>query len=220
VKIGRYDFVVQWLSMGIRAPISIDWVCFFEAYKKWVRKTDRVLEIGASHPVRTKQMAALVSGELVGLEFMPERKPQDCDNIKFMTGDWEKLSQIFPENSIDLVAASAVLEHVEHDDVAMNELYKVLKPGGTAVLSTPNVNRVAARIEEVFKGKKKFPWSEHFREYTEDGLRELIARTPFVNYTIEPISFGITGWLLFMYMHPVPERFRKACGFFLITLHK
>jgi SAM-dependent methyltransferase len=219
MKIGRYDLRIQWLTTGIREPVSIDWICFLDEYKKWVKRSDRVLEIGSSHRPRTVQLAECCR-ELVGLELMPERKPGDFGNVKFMIGNWEKLSEVFPENSFDTVAISEVLEHVEHDDTAMNELYRALKPGGTAVLTTPNINRVASRIERVFKGKKVFPWFEHFREYTEDGLRELMAKTPFKKYEIQYLGLGITGWKLFMYMHPVPERFRGACSFFLITAHK
>ena len=219
MKIGKYDYKIQWLETGIREPVSVDWVYFLEEYRRLVKKKDRVLEIGSSHPARTKQLAESCR-ELIGLELMPERKPKDFDNVKFKVGNWEKLSKTFPANSFDLIAVSEVLEHVEHDDVCLNELYKALKPGGVAVLTTPNIRRVASRIEEVFMGKKKFPWFEHFREYTEAGLKELIAKTPFRKYEIKPLGLGITGWKLFMYMHPVPERFRGACSFFLITLYK
>jgi len=219
MRIGKYDFRFQWLETGIREPQSIDWVCFLDEYNKYVKKNFRVLEIGSSHLLRTKQLAAGCR-ELIGLELMPERKPKDFDNVKFRVGNWEKLSKTFPKNSFDMIAVSEVLEHVEHDDKCLNELYKALKPGGVAVLTTPNIKRVASRIEEVFMGKKKFPWFEHFREYTEDGLKELISKTPFKKYEIQPLGLGITGWKLFMYMHPVPEKFRGACSFFLITLHK
>lgn len=40
-------------------------------------------------------------------------------------------------NSVDLLIANHVLEHVEDDLKAINEIFRVLKPGGRAVLQTP-----------------------------------------------------------------------------------
>lgn len=41
------------------------------------------------------------------------------------------------ENSFDSIYCSHVLEHVEDDHKAMTELFRVLKPGGTALLAVP-----------------------------------------------------------------------------------
>jgi 2-polyprenyl-3-methyl-5-hydroxy-6-metoxy-1,4-benzoquinol methylase len=42
----------------------------------------------------------------------------------------------FPDNSYDVVICREVLEHVENPFVVMGELYRVLAPGGTLLLST------------------------------------------------------------------------------------
>lgn len=41
------------------------------------------------------------------------------------------------DNTIDLFICNHVLEHVKNDIVAMKEIYRVLKPGGYAVLQVP-----------------------------------------------------------------------------------
>lgn len=43
----------------------------------------------------------------------------------------------FDDNRFDLVFCNHVLEHIPDDRAAMRELYRVLKPGGTAVLQIP-----------------------------------------------------------------------------------
>ena len=43
----------------------------------------------------------------------------------------------FPDNSVDFIFASHVLEHVQRDRDAINELTRVLRPGGVAVLPVP-----------------------------------------------------------------------------------
>lgn len=42
-----------------------------------------------------------------------------------------------PDGSYDVVIANHVLEHIEDDGLAMRELYRVLKPGGMALLTVP-----------------------------------------------------------------------------------
>lgn len=42
-----------------------------------------------------------------------------------------------PDASYDVVIAHHVLEHIDDDRQAMRELFRLLKPGGTAVLSVP-----------------------------------------------------------------------------------
>ncbi|MHC1704353.1 MAG: class I SAM-dependent methyltransferase [Tenuifilaceae bacterium] len=44
----------------------------------------------------------------------------------------------FPDNTFDFVVSSEVIEHVPDPYKAIQELYRVLKPGGTIVLTTPN----------------------------------------------------------------------------------
>src|SRR5208283_5428564 len=174
MKIANTEFSIKWLETGIREADSIDWAVTLGLYKKFVKKSHEVLEIGASHLVRTKQLAQECS-KLTGLEILPERMPSDFDNAKFVLGNWEKLSEVFEPESFDIILASHVIEHVEYDRKAVEELYKVLKKGGVAIISTPNRKRLVARIGDFFNGKKKFPWHEHFREYTEKDLINLIS---------------------------------------------
>lgn len=44
----------------------------------------------------------------------------------------------FPDNSFDYVVSSEVIEHTPDPKKAIQELYRVLKPGGVMVLTTPN----------------------------------------------------------------------------------
>jgi 2-polyprenyl-6-hydroxyphenyl methylase/3-demethylubiquinone-9 3-methyltransferase len=44
----------------------------------------------------------------------------------------------FPDNTFDYVISSEVIEHVPEPYKAIHEIYRVLKPGGIMVISTPN----------------------------------------------------------------------------------
>lgn len=43
----------------------------------------------------------------------------------------------FEDNTYDFILCNHVLEHIPNDLKAMEELYRVLKPGGTAILQVP-----------------------------------------------------------------------------------
>lgn len=45
----------------------------------------------------------------------------------------------FPQNTFDVIFAEYVFEHLEHPDRVLGELRRVLKPGGTILILTPNL---------------------------------------------------------------------------------
>ena len=44
---------------------------------------------------------------------------------------------ILPDNQFDCIICYHVLEHISDDEKAMRELFRVLKPGGWAILQSP-----------------------------------------------------------------------------------
>ncbi|MCP4521984.1 MAG: class I SAM-dependent methyltransferase [Cytophagales bacterium] len=85
------------------------------------------------------------------------------------------LSKIEAE-SIDTVVTYHVIEHIPNDELFIDEIYRVLKKGGKAVITTPNKKLRIARN----------PW--HVREYNADELETLVKRK-FSNVKV----MGITG---------------------------
>ncbi|MDR1757664.1 MAG: class I SAM-dependent methyltransferase [Bacteroidales bacterium] len=69
-----------------------------------------------------------------------------CANLDYQTADlcspiadlhFDIMHIPLADNSYDIVMSNHVLEHVENDIVAMKEIYRVLKPGGWAILQVP-----------------------------------------------------------------------------------
>lgn len=58
------------------------------------------------------------------------------DKIVFTIGDAEHLC--FEPNTFDMVICTEVLEHLQNPKNCFLEMARVLKPGGTAIISTPN----------------------------------------------------------------------------------
>ena len=68
------------------------------------------------------------------------------DNIGYLTTDMDPemvMEQMditniqYPENKFDAIICNHVLEHIPDDHKAMTELYRVLNPGGWAILQVP-----------------------------------------------------------------------------------
>lgn len=52
----------------------------------------------------------------------------------------DSLALTFPDNSFDVVFADVVIQHIIDRDKALQEMKRVLKPGGTLILSVVNTN--------------------------------------------------------------------------------
>lgn len=81
----------------------------------------------------------------------------------FYSGNIPPLS-VFADNSFDSVVSFQVIEHIEDDNLFLKEIHRVLKPGGIALLTTPNRPLSLSRN----------PW--HVREYTADELTQLAKK--------------------------------------------
>jgi 2-polyprenyl-3-methyl-5-hydroxy-6-metoxy-1,4-benzoquinol methylase len=80
-----------------------------------------------------------------------------------------------PDNAYDVVVSFQVIEHIQNDALFLKEIQRVLKPGGTALLTTPNRRLSLTRN----------PW--HIREYVPEELKEL-ARKFFLYAEVKGIS--------------------------------
>lgn len=77
-----------------------------------------------------------------------------------------------PDNSFDCVLAIEVLEHVEKDDLFIEQVYRVLKPGGIFLMTTPNGDFVSNTNPD------------HVRHYTKEQLTAKLSRC-FVDVQVE-----------------------------------
>ncbi len=104
-----------------------------------------------------------------------ETLQQKYPKSKFISGNIPPLSA-FADNSFDSVVSFQVIEHIQYDRLFLKEINRVLKPGGIALITTPNKPYSLSRN----------PW--HTREYTAQELTDL-AKTIFSKVSM----MGITG---------------------------
>lgn len=81
---------------------------------------------------------------------------------KFISGNLPPLP--YPNAAFDSVVSFQVIEHIQNDELFLREIYRVLRPGGVALLTTPNRPMSLSRN----------PW--HIREYTGSELAALAGK--------------------------------------------
>ncbi|MBN2174964.1 MAG: methyltransferase domain-containing protein [Bacteroidales bacterium] len=76
----------------------------------------------------------------------------------------------YPDDTFDAIICNHVLEHIPEDRKAMKELYRVLKPGGWAILQVPfsKISQETFEVPEITKPEdreKYFGQNDHVRIY-------------------------------------------------------
>ena len=142
------------------------------------------------------------------LHFAPEqaflKRFRKLDNLDYTTTDLNSpiadikadiCSLPFENNTYSFIICNHVLEHIPDDTKAMQEIYRVLAPGGTAILQVPyDANRIQTfednSITDPKERAKIFGQYDHVRVYGMDyfdTLRSVGFKVEAVNYT-ETIS--------------------------------
>ena len=78
-------------------------------------------------------------------------KPSDLDAVHWMRAD---LNEPLPtsNDAFDLVIAAEVIEHLENPRAMAREVFRLLRPGGTAIVSTPNNESWRSLISLLLRG--------------------------------------------------------------------
>ena len=84
----------------------------------------------------------------------------------------------FDDNLYDLILCNHVLEHIPDDTKAMQELYRVLKPGGMGIFQIPqDLNRATTFSDDAIVDQKErakiFGQYDHVRIYGRDYFQKL-----------------------------------------------
>jgi SAM-dependent methyltransferase len=132
--------------------------------------TDKVLALLEKHPLTGKQFLDLGAGEgyltdkLCKLLRTHGQRPEECVTACDLYPETFLLPEIecaaadfngripFEEKSFDFIVCQEVIEHIPNQQHLVEEVFRLLRPGGKAWITTPNTLSSNARIRSLFTG--------------------------------------------------------------------
>ncbi len=166
-----------------------------------------LLDIGCHNGDKTVQVGRLIGAQVViGIDFAsPALAGARSQGVRTVAIDLNQDTPLpFPGATFDCIYVGEVIEHVFSPDLILREIRRLLKPGGYAVITTPNLaswrNRLALLVgwqpfatevsTSLRVGNPRAPkgmLAGHIRLFTPRALTELVAH---FGLSVE----GLAGW--------------------------
>ncbi|MBE0534888.1 MAG: methyltransferase domain-containing protein [Phycisphaerae bacterium] len=191
----RYSRRIAHLGFARYCPVCRAHVRRFKPYGVHVRPEACCPVCGAFERLRFVWLVLDARPELLAgpdpkiLHIAPEalltRRFKGVPGAEYISADLESskamvcmdVQQIqYPDNAFDLIYCSHVLEHVPDDNKAMREFYRVLKPGGRALIMVPiNVEQTVEdpSVTDPAERLRRFGQEDHVRKYGPDVVDRL-----------------------------------------------
>ena len=90
------------------------------------------------------------------------------------------LSLPFKTNSIEIIIASDVLEHLEEDTIGIKEIHRVLKQEGEAILTVPAFQFLWGIQDEVGSHKRRYSKNQFIKKIEREGFE--VLRSSYFNF--------------------------------------
>jgi ubiquinone/menaquinone biosynthesis C-methylase UbiE len=135
----------------------------------------------------------------------------------------------FRSNTFDLVYHYDVIEHVNNPSLFLKEQFRVLKPNGYIIFSTPNLLR-PANLAKLLLGKLTFPTNIgnqekignyiHIQEFTEWNLLSMVKEAGFKDLSLFHVYFGLHQVNLTFEVTPKTNIGKTLCQYITIKAQK
>jgi ubiquinone/menaquinone biosynthesis C-methylase UbiE len=161
----------------------------------------RILDIGCGSSRIVQTLPGVVGTDLAMRKLRWLRAP----GRHLYQGDMNRLP--FRDGVFDTVICSEVIEHIPKEDVRLDEIIRVISPGGLLVLGTPDYSRKRWLLLEWVYGKV-FPngyVKEHINRYSREGLRKEL-----IDLGLEVISYRYVGGSEVIFAARVPTTARET----------
>ncbi|MBI1306025.1 MAG: methyltransferase domain-containing protein [Bacteroidetes bacterium] len=191
-------------------PISIPGI--HQAFWPWfLKKTDgkkiKVLDCGAGHGAFTKKLYD-AGYDVSACDLFPEIFY--FDKVVCQKADVTS-SLPFPDSTFEAIVAMEIMEHIQDHEVFFAEAFRILKPGGSVYISTPNIMSLKSRSRFLFTGffysfkpleLKNYDGLQHVASLTLDQYNYLAVKKGFGEAEFSFDKRQSTSVLL-SWLHPV-----------------
>lgn len=181
---------------------------------------DRLLDIGCGDGVYTVRLADgfnrvdAIDIQVDRLALFADRLEGNSADSRINVSEMSATKLDYPDSTFDLVTCIEVLEHIEELDHALEEIQRVLKPGGRFAFTTPNRWFPFETHGFIYRNRRYSPIRAPFltwigplhrrladaRTFTAAELRRRLAgaglQTCFVDYIMPPFDRLPAGQLI------------------------
>lgn len=109
------------------------------------------------------------------------------ENVSFRIGSAEALE--FSDDSIDIVLCSDVVEHLLCPEKCFTDIFRILKPGGVAIITTPNASYPLLKLKDYIRGNNTI-LTDKEEHISLKGLKEWIRISRNSGFTVSGVRRG------------------------------
>jgi 2-polyprenyl-3-methyl-5-hydroxy-6-metoxy-1,4-benzoquinol methylase len=152
--------------------------------KEKIKPKSRVLDIGCAYGYFLK-LCDEYGMETYGIDISRYaiEKASKITKAKLFVHDIDNGIKFFKNNFFDLIVMLDVIEHTKSPFNVLKEVYRVLKPDGKLVVTTPNINAIERFISN--NNWHGFKDKTHLYLFTPTSLRFLAEKVGFKILTLE-----------------------------------
>ncbi|MEP6763628.1 MAG: class I SAM-dependent methyltransferase [Gemmatimonadaceae bacterium] len=121
-------------------------------FRKWVKKGDKVLEIGFAPGKQLAWIAQALEASVSGIDFSQPGVTlgQELFAHLGLAADLrceDVFATTFPLGTFDVVYSQGVIEHFQDPSAIVRRHFELLRPGGVAVITIPNYGGIYGRLQ-------------------------------------------------------------------------
>jgi SAM-dependent methyltransferase len=140
----------------------------------------RVLDVGSETGSNLRLLQSLEFGKILGLD-----REKTAIDFCFQKGlpevlEGDACDLPFEDDSFELVLATDILEHLEDDSKAVDEIVRVLVPGGRAIFTVPRFAFLWGALDELSQHKKRYEYQQ---------FKKLIHDSPLIDIELSCFNF-------------------------------
>lgn len=149
-------------------------------------------------------------GRVMGLDWgaAAARYARSRTSVPVLRGDVTALP--FRSNSVDLITAFDLVEHIDDDLACAAELARVCRPGGYVLVTVPAFHWMWGRQDTINHHKRRYQADALARLFTDQGLQ--IQRFTYLNTFLFPVVAAVR-----LFRRLVPEKNGELVSDFAMT---
>src|ERR671937_397311 len=157
--LGIGGITARWYDNNTRKSRLAEMKAYAKEVANHIQDGCSVLEVAPGPGYLAIELAKLGTFRIIGLDISKDfveiarRNAKEAGvEVEFRQGNVSDIP--FPDNTFDFIICTAAFKNFKEPLRALNQMYRVLRPGGAALIIAMNKNATNRQIEEYTKGMR------------------------------------------------------------------